>query len=77
MSVDFADGRVRLVGMQARKGGLLVGQQLRTLRDHMPNADARIAAIYRNGRFIEPDGETVVEEGDEIFFVARATTSSA
>ncbi len=68
--VDFADGRVRLVGMQARKGGLLVGQQLRTLRDHMPNADARIAAIYRNGRFIEPEGETVVEEGDEIFFVA-------
>jgi trk system potassium uptake protein len=68
--VDFADGRARLVGMQARKGGLLVGQQLRTLRDHMPNADARIAAIYRNGRFIEPDGETMVEEGDEIFFIA-------
>jgi trk system potassium uptake protein len=68
--VDFADGRVRLVGMQARKGGLLVGQQLRTLRDHMPNAEARIAAIYRNGRFIEPGGETIVEEGDEIFFVA-------
>jgi trk system potassium uptake protein len=68
--VDFADGRVRLVGMLARKGGLLVGQQVRTLKDHMPNADARIAAIYRNARFIEPDGETIVEEGDEIFFVA-------
>ena len=68
--VDFADGRVRLVGMLARKGGLLVGQQVRTLRDHMPNAEARIAAVYRNARFIEPDGETVVEEGDEIFFVA-------
>jgi len=68
--VDFADGRVRLVGMLARKGGLLVGQQVRTLKDHMPNADARIAAVYRNGRFIEPDGETIVEEGDEIFFVA-------
>jgi trk system potassium uptake protein len=68
--VDFADGRVRLVGMLARRGGLLVGQQVRTLKDHMPNAEARIAAIYRNGRVIEPEGETVVEEGDEIFFVA-------
>jgi trk system potassium uptake protein TrkA len=67
---DFADGRARLVGMQARPGGLLVGQQLRTLRDHRPNADARIAAIYRGGRFISPEGETVVEEGDEIFFIA-------
>jgi trk system potassium uptake protein len=68
--LDFADGRVRLVGMLARKGGLLVGQQLRTLKDHMPNADARIAAIYRNGRFVAPEGDTVIEEGDEIFFVA-------
>lgn len=67
---DFAGGRARLMGMQARYGGLLVGQQLRTLRDHMPNADARIAAIYRKGRFIPPDGDTVVEEGDEIFFIA-------
>lgn len=68
--VDFADGKVRLVGIRARKGGLLVGQQLRTLKDHMPNADARIAAIYRNDRPIEPTGETVVEEGDEIIFLA-------
>jgi trk system potassium uptake protein TrkA len=68
--VDFAEGRVRLVGLRARKGGLLVGQQLRTLKDHMPNAEARIAAIYRDGKPIEPTGETVVEENDEIFFLA-------
>jgi trk system potassium uptake protein len=70
--VDFADGRVRLVGMLARRGGLLVGQQLRTLKDHMPNAEARVAAIYRNGRTIPTSGETVLEEGDEIFFVAAS-----
>jgi trk system potassium uptake protein TrkA len=68
--VDFADGKVTLVGLRARKGGLLVGQQLRTLKDHMPNADARIAAIYRRDRPIEPTGETVIEEGDEIIFLA-------
>jgi trk system potassium uptake protein TrkA len=54
--LDFADGRVRLVGLRARKGGLLVGQQLRTLREHIPNAEARVAAIYRAGRSIEPGG---------------------
>lgn len=68
--VDFADGRVRMVGMPARRGGLLVGQELRTLRDHMPHAEARIAAIYRNNRVISAEGSTVIEEGDEIFFVA-------
>jgi trk system potassium uptake protein TrkA len=68
--VDFADGKVRLVGLRALRGGLLVGQQLRTLKDHMPHAEARIAAIWRDGRAIEPTGETVVEEGDEIYFIA-------
>ncbi len=68
--VDFADGKVRLVGLRALRGGLLVGQQVRTLKDHMPHADARIVAIYRNDRAIAPTGETLVEEGDEIFFIA-------
>lgn len=68
--VDFADGKARLVGLRALRGGLLVGQQLRTLKDHMPHADARIAAIYREGRLVRPTGDTVIEEGDEIFFIA-------
>lgn len=68
--LDFADGRVRLVGARALKGGLLVGQRLRTLREHMPKTDARVAAIYRNGQSIKPTGETVIEQGDEVFFLA-------
>jgi trk system potassium uptake protein TrkA len=68
--LDFADGRVRLVGVKALKGGLLVGQQLKTLREHIPNTDARVAAIYRGGRSVEPTGDTVIEQGDEVFFLA-------
>jgi trk system potassium uptake protein TrkA len=68
--VDFADGRVRLVGLRALKGGMLVGQPLRELRVHIPKTDARIAAIYRKGESVDPEGETVIEDGDEIFFVA-------
>jgi trk system potassium uptake protein TrkA len=68
--LDFADGRVRLVGLRARKGGLLVGQELRHLREHIPNADARVVAIYRAGRSILPEGDTVIQEDDEVFFLA-------
>ena len=68
--LDFADGRVRLVGIRAHQGGLLVGQQLRALREHMPRSEARVAAIYRAGRSIKPEGDTVVEDGDEVFFLA-------
>jgi len=68
--LDFADGRVRLVGIRALQGGPLVGQALRTLREHIPTADARVAAIYRAGRSIQPEGTTVIEDGDEVFFLA-------
>jgi trk system potassium uptake protein len=68
--VDFADGRVQLVGLRARKDGLLVGRQLRELREHLPKGDARVAAIYRNQRLVLPDGDVTIEENDEVFFVA-------
>jgi trk system potassium uptake protein TrkA len=68
--LDFADGRVRLVGIRALQGGPLVGQALRTLREHIPKADARVAAIYRAGKSIQPEGTTVIEDGDEVFFLA-------
>jgi trk system potassium uptake protein TrkA len=68
--LDFADGRVRLVGVRARPGGLLVGQRIRALREHMPDIDVRIVAIYRAGRSIRPDGDTIIEDGDEVFFLA-------
>ena len=68
--VDFADGRVRLVGLRAVEGGLLVGQPLSNLPRHIPDVDARVAAIYRKGRSIKPEGSTVVEPGDEVFFLA-------
>ncbi|MFU8813852.1 MAG: Trk system potassium transporter TrkA [Pseudomonadales bacterium] len=68
--LDFADGRIQLVAVKAYYGGLLVGQELRFLRQHMPNIDTRVAAIYRRDRAIIPHGNTVIEADDEVFFVA-------
>ncbi len=68
--LDFAGGRVRLVGAMADRDGLLVGQRIATLKDHIPNTETRIAAIYRHGKAVIPDGDTVIQEGDEVFFIA-------
>ena len=68
--LDFADGRVRLVGAKADREGLLVGQRIATLKDHIPNTEGRIAAIYRAGKAMLPKGDTVIQEGDEVFFIA-------
>ena len=68
--LDFADGRVRLVATRAHRGGALVGYPLRELSKHIPNVESRVVAIYRGSRGIIPDGDTIVEEGDEVFFIA-------
>lgn len=70
--LDFADGRVQLVAVRAFYGGPLVGQELRFLREHMPNVDTRVAAIFRRGRAITPEGSTVIEADDEVFFLAAS-----
>ncbi len=68
--LDFADGRVRLVGARADRPGSLVGQKIATLKEHIPNTEGRIAAIYRDGKSLQPDGDTIINEGDEVFFIA-------
>jgi len=68
--LDFANGRVRLVGAKADRDGLLVGQRIATLKEHVPNTEGRIAAIYRQGKAMLPEGDTVIQEDDEVFFIA-------
>ncbi len=68
--LDFADGQVQLVGVRAYYGGPLVGHELQRLREHMPKVDTRVAAIYRRNRAILPEGHTVIEADDEVFFIA-------
>ena len=68
--LDFADGLVQLVAVKAYYGGPLVGQQLQEIRKHMPKVDTRVAAIFRRNRPIIPEGTTVVEADDEVFFIA-------
>ncbi len=70
--LDFAEGKVRLVGVRALKGGLAVGRRLSELREHVAGIDLRVLAIYRAGRMIRPSGETVIEDGDEMYFLAAS-----
>ena len=68
--LEFANGRLSLVAVRAFEGGPLVGNPLLCMKNHMPQIEARVAAIFRQDRPIVPEGETVIEAGDEIFFIA-------
>ena len=68
--LEFAGGSVSLVAVRAFHGGPLVGKELQTIRKHLPNLDTRVAAIFRQDSPIIPDATTVIEAGDEVFFIA-------
>ena len=68
--LEFAGGKVSLVAVRAFHGGPLVGRQIQYLREHMPQVETRVAAIFRHDSPIVPEGTTVVEDGDEVFFIA-------
>ena len=68
--LEFAEGKVSMVAVKAFEGGPLVGQPLSFMQTHLPNVDARVAAIFRQDRSIMPQGDTVIEAGDEVFFIA-------
>ncbi|KFZ30898.1 potassium transporter peripheral membrane component [Pseudidiomarina salinarum] len=67
--MEFAGGRASLVAVKAYYGGRLVGHAISSLKDHMPDIDTRVAAIFRKGQAIKPMGTTIIEAGDEVFFI--------
>ena len=64
--------RPRAAGGHSRAQGRPAGRPAaaRRSRSIIPNTEARVVAIYRAGRSIDPDGDTVIEEDDEVFFIA-------
>jgi len=75
--LDFAGGKAQLVAVQAHHGGKLIGQALRSLPALMPAAESRVVAIFRHNQAITPTADTLIEAGDEIFFLAARHHISA
>ena len=70
--LEFADGRASLIAVRAFAGGPLVSHPIKDLRRHIPNVDTRIVAIFRNDASVRVDGDTFVQPGDEVFFLAAS-----
>jgi trk system potassium uptake protein TrkA len=68
--ISFANGKVQMVGVKALHDGPLIGHQLKEMHEHMPGLKARIAALFRKGKPITLSDSTIVEAGDELFFIA-------
>ena len=68
--VEFAGGVVQLIGVRATEGAPMIGQEVSALKQFLPDVSVRVPAIYRRGKPIVPDGNTIIEDFDEVFFLA-------
>jgi len=70
--VDFADGRVQLVGLKIDSDcHHVIGEQLQVLTSNIQQDFFRMVAIRRKEKTIIPTGKDNIEKGDNVFIVAR------
>lgn len=71
---DFADGRVKLVGLKVRDGAPVAGKTIRELRAAFDGGYHYVtAAIVRGGVTTIPKPESTIEAGDRIYLLAPSS----
>jgi trk system potassium uptake protein len=71
-SVKFGGGRLQLLVVKVGREARITGQQIYRLDEFLPGIDRRIVAIYRQGKRITPDGDTLMHPGDEVFLLVAS-----
>lgn len=75
--LDFIDGRARMAAVEAKSAGSLLGLRLRDLPSYMPDHEFRVVAVFRDNTSIPLDGQTRIQVGDEVFFIAACEDIAA
>ena len=67
--LDFAGGKVQMVVVRASYSGPLVGHQTGDIGKYLPDLECRIVILFRQDKAVIPDGKTIIEPNDELFFI--------
>lgn len=66
---EFAEGRVKFIGVSLEKGARLAGVALMDLSKHFRHHRPLIAAVIRNEELIIPRGDDRLMENDLVYFI--------
>jgi len=67
--LDFADGRIQLIGLRIDEGSILINRRLKNLIADHEELEFRAVAIHRGMRTIIPSGDDVFKKGDQVFVI--------
>ena len=68
---EFAEGRVKFVGLRLEKDSPMAGVQLADFSSMFGRARPLIAAIVRSGELIVPRGNNSLKPGDLVYFISE------
>ncbi|MGH2566750.1 MAG: NAD-binding protein, partial [Bacteroidota bacterium] len=69
--LEFADGRIQLIGLRVDVGSPLINRKLRELVEGYKDVPFRAVAIHRGFRTIIPKGDDVFKKGDQVFVISK------
>lgn len=69
-TVEFADGKIAVVGVQLEEDCPVVNTPLRQLTDLFPDLDSVVVGIYRDNKLFVPRSKDQMLEGDMVYFVS-------
>ena len=76
--IEFSDGDVVLMSVKIVSSSKMCGRPVSALQDELPRVKVQIVSIYRQKyRLDDIDGKTVLEAGDEIFFLTTKACAHA
>ncbi|NKB38079.1 MAG: Trk system potassium transporter TrkA [Gammaproteobacteria bacterium] len=67
--LDFASGKAQMVAIRVAADGILVGKKIIEMCEQLGSIDYRVVSIFREGAAIIPDGDTVIENNNELFII--------
>ena len=73
---EFENGLVQLVETRAYFGTPIVNKPISELQNHLPHAKVRVFSIYRNGKVLIANSDTIIREGDHVYFIAKKNNIS-
>lgn len=65
---DFADGAAQLVSVTVQPDAKALGYTVRKLHEKFPLI--RVLGLYRDGKLVIPDADSVIEEQDQVYYVS-------
>ncbi|MFQ6093139.1 MAG: Trk system potassium transporter TrkA [bacterium] len=69
--IEFADGRIQLIGLRIDRNAPVIHRSMAEVSASFPELTFRAVVIYRGDQTIIPRGENRFRQGDQIFVIAK------